>query len=426
MAEKRPNILLMFADDQRHTALGCCDDPCADPVRTPYQDKLAAEGTRFSHAFHAGSQIPAVCAPSRGMLHTGRSPETLPGRFIDDPNNPLFAKGDAPLLGELLQAQGYHTHHVGKWHNGQDAFERSFMTGESVFLSGMDNHFNLPIRNYDREKGGWKRSMHHGAHATDVFQCNAENFLEQVEQGKINQPFFLQVAFTAPHDPRRTHQYWHDRYPREDMPLPPNYRERYDYYGPECRVRDEMQVALPRLEEQIQQEMSDYFAMVEHMDYAIGQILVALEASGQAENTIVIHSADHGLAVGQHGLMGKQNMHDHSVRVPLLMRGPGIPAGEVNQGLCYQHDLFPTLLEAADSAIPEECAYQSLWPLLRGEKANNYEKVTSFYASYSRMERTHDKKTMTFERESGPLVVEYDVASDPWEQNGKVVRGAVE
>ena len=121
----------------------------------------------------------------------------------------------------------------------------------------------------------------------------------------------------------------------------------------------------------MRQHIADYYGMITHLDAEIGRILEALESSGLAGNTIVIYCADHGLAVGQHGLMGKQNLYEHSLRVPLILRGPGIAAGQRSDALCYLHDLYPTLLERAGCALPETNEGYSLNALLAGERSRH-------------------------------------------------------
>ena len=141
------------------------------------------------------------------------------------------------------------------------------------------------------------------------------------------------------------------------------------------RLRDEVLAGFPRTEGEIRQHIADYYGMISHMDAHIGQVLKALEASGKANNTIVVYTADHGLAVGQHGLLGKQNMYEHSVSVPLVVRGPGVPAAAKIEQLSLTYDIYPTLCELAEIEVPETVESRSLLPLLRGEKEPLHETI---------------------------------------------------
>ncbi|MEM1444598.1 MAG: sulfatase-like hydrolase/transferase [Planctomycetota bacterium] len=416
---KLPNILLTMCDDQRHSAMSCCDGPTADAVKTPNLDALAARGLRFRRAQHAGSHSPAVCSPSRAMLHSGRGPFDVAVDMVDgDLASGYRGPAGPATLGQLLRAAGYTTHLVGKWHNYEDSFRRSFDGGSSVFMAGMEDHFNLPVSQYDGQTLT-KPFSTLGVHATDRFAASASGFLRDHAAGaSADRPFFLCVAFTAPHDPRRTHAQWHERYPAQDMTLPPNFLPVHPFDHGDMDVRDELLTSLPRDPDQTGREISDYFAMTEHMDHAVGQIHATLEQLGLADNTLVVHTSDHGLAVGQHGLLGKQFMYDHSIRVPLLMAGPGITADTTSDARVYQHDLFPTFLQSAGIDRPDRCAFESLWPVIDGESQETYpEGVGSFYREAQRSFSVGDRKVIAYHVEDGPpRYQQFDTAADPWEQ----------
>ena len=146
----------------------------------------------------------------------------------------------------------------------------------------------------------------------------------------------MYVAFNAPHDPRQAPKEFVDRYPLESIELPPNYLPEHPFdQGERYTLRDEILAPFPRTEEAIKIHMQEYYAIISHMDYEIGRILEKLETLGIADNTYIIFTADHGLAVGQHGLLGKQNQYDHSIRVPLVINGPDIQAGTSTDALVY-------------------------------------------------------------------------------------------
>ncbi|WP_162801608.1 sulfatase-like hydrolase/transferase [Brachybacterium saurashtrense] len=183
-----------------------------------------------------------------------------------------------------------------------------------------------------------------------------------------DEPFFLWAAFTAPHDPRTPPEEFARLYDRTDpaaVPLPENYRADPVDTAP-LGERDETLAALPREDEEVRGHLADYYGMISHLDHGIGRILETLETLGLAEDTLVVYTADHGLALGQHGLMGKQNLYEHSLRVPLLLAGPGLEAGRSLDPLSLHADLLPTLLGLAGAPVPSGVQGRDLGPLLRG------------------------------------------------------------
>ena len=179
----------------------------------------------------------------------------------------------------------------------------------------------------------------------------------------------MYVSFTAPHDPRTAPQAYHDEYPVEAIDLPQNFMPEHPFEIADDRIRDEVLTPFPRTKQMIKKEIADYYAMISATDAQIGRILQALEASGQAENTLIIMSADNGLAVGQHGLLGKQNVYEHSIGIPLIFSGPNIPKGKKVNALAYLHDVFPTLCGLTKLEIPASIETKDLSPVIKGEKA---------------------------------------------------------
>lgn len=413
-----PNILLTIADDQRHSALGCSQAPTAESVRTPHLDALAARGTLMSHAYHAGAFCGAVCLPSRAMLHSGCDSLGVP-RALGGPSDVACP----PLLGEQLRDAGYHTHGVGKWHNQAEPFQRSFNTGDSVFLGGMGDQWNLPLQKWDGQTMTPPQSSLN-AHATNCFTEAAVMFLQRYAAGEFgDRPFFLYVAYTAPHDPRQTHREFHERYPADDIELPPNFAPTPRFDSGFLNGRDEMLAPLPRPERLVKQEIADYYAMTEHMDHGLGRIYAVMEDLGLTENTLTVHTADHGLAVGQHGLMGKQNLYDHSIRVPLIAAGPGVEAGRVNDALCYQHDLYPTLLEAAGCDVTTHTGFRSLTDELCGnaDPARCRGLVTSYYTDTQRVVTDGKHKLIVYRPPLQAQAHWFDLEADPWEMQYEVL-----
>src|SRR5262249_51568247 len=153
----------------------------------------------------------------------------------------------------------------------------------------------------------------------------------------------------------------------------------------DMKGRDEKLAPWPRTPAVVRRHLADYYAMISHLDAQVGRILDALAASKRAANTIVVFAGDNGLAVGKHGLMGKQTVYDHSIRVPLLLSGPGIPRRQRSQALVYLFDLFPTLADLAGVKAPPTVEGTSLLPILSGKKKNVRDSV---FAAYRDVQRT--------------------------------------
>ena len=363
----RPNFLFMIADDHRHSALGALG---LEAVETPVFDQLMADGICFTRAHIMGSTSGAVCMPSRGML--------LSGRNLFDTPDPL--PDDIPLLPELLRQNGYATYGTGKWHNRRGSYARCFDDGGRVFFGGMSDQYAVPVHDFDPEGEYDPESAYIAdGFSTTVFTDDMIDFLNSREN--TNEPFFAYISFTSPHDPRTPPAPYDTMYDPADIDLPPNFMPEHPFDTGVREIRDELLAAYPRAEAEIKQHIADYYGMISHMDMEIGRILDALEAKGLSENTIVIYTADHGLGVGQHGLMGKQNLYDHSMRIPLIMRGPGVPKGTRCGALLYLLDMYPTLLQLAGVAVPETSAGHSLKALLDEVTYKHRRQIFSAYQS---------------------------------------------
>jgi arylsulfatase A-like enzyme len=220
-------------------------------------------------------------------------------------------------------------------------------------------------------------------------------FLETAAQE--DQPFFMYLAFNAPHDPRQSPKEYVDRYPLDRIKMPENFLPEYPYANAICgkKLRDEKLMPYPRTEYSVKIHRQEYFAMITHMDDQIGRILDALEATGKADNTYIVFTADHGLAVGHHGLVGKQNMYDHSVRVPFLVVGPNVKAGSKIDAPIYLQDVVPTALKLAGAPV-DGVDFKSLLPLLKNEKAPHYDAIYGAYFDRQRMITQGDWKLISY------------------------------
>ena len=163
-----------------------------------------------------------------------------------------------------------------------------------------------------------------------------------------------------------------------------------------------MLAAFPRDPGEIKRHIAEYYAMISHLDEALGRLLAALEEKGELDNTIIVFSGDNGLAVGQHGLMGKQNLYDHSVRVPLIFAGPGIPQGEQRDALVYLLDIFPTLCDLTGTDIPASVEGHSLKPCI-DDPSQEPRDTLYLVSAASAMAVTNSSNTQQVTRSSSTL-----------------------
>lgn len=349
----KPNILLLLADDQRTDTIGAWGNPM---IQTPALDRLVERGFSLERTYCLGSPHGAVCVPSRAMLHTGQAYfgmnlSTFDGR---------------PTLGQLLGEKGYETFATGKWHNGQETFARSFDKGRDVMFGGMSDHHAVPLVDYDGDE--FSEIQTGPEHSSTLFADQAVAFLQRQAQQRRSgrkRPFFLYVGFQAPHDPRDPPPAYRELYRDPLPPLPKNFRGQHGFRTGFLTVRDEQLAAWPREQRVIREQLAEYWGLVTHLDHEVGRILEALAQNNFEKDTVVVYAADHGLALGSHGLLGKQNLYEHSIRTPLVLAGPGIRHGQ-SSALVYLHDLFPTLLGVARIEPPASESARDLMPLVRG------------------------------------------------------------
>jgi len=396
--QRPPNVLLLLADDLAVGAVGAFG---GENAHTPNLDALASRGTRLTGIYCMGSQHGAVCVPSRAMLMSGR----------DLPRVANNLQG-APVLPELLRRQGYATFMSGKWHNGKPALRRAFPGARAVFIGGMCDHFQVPL--VDISDGTIKQLQPSQDHSSQLFADAAIEFIKS-RRADDPQPFFAYVAFTAPHDPRDPPPSWLRRLDHlEAPPLPVSFRGQHglDLGGPTMTVRDEKLLGWPRRARLVREQLIEYRALVAHLDQQIGRILGQLAASGHADDTLVVFASDHGLALGSHGLLGKQSLYEHSMRSPVVLAGPGVPANVRRDGLGYVHDLFATICSVAGAEAPAQAEARSLWPLVQGE-AGGREELLLLYAKTQRAIRDDRFKLIRLPQIDRTLL--FDLLLDPHE-----------
>jgi choline-sulfatase len=324
-----------------------------------------------------------------------------------------------------MQQAGYETYMTGKWHVPGLAAKPSFQHTTHI-RPGMprlnekrrDEGYNRPKQGepdpwdpWDRDRGGfWKG----GEHWSKVLAKDSIDFLNHA--ANQDKPFFMYLAFNAPHDPRQSPKRFVEHYPREEVRLPENYRPKYPYrepMGAPWTLRDEKLAPMPRTKFAIRTHRREYYALIEHTDAQIGKIFDALKRTGQAENTYIIFTADHGLAVGRHGLLGKQNMFEHSMRSPFIIAGPDLPSDRTLTQRIYIQDAMATALDIAGQPLPDHVQFKSVLPLIRGERDQQYEAIYGGYREHQRAVIDGRYKLILYPKARKVLL--FDLRQDPEE-----------
>lgn len=414
---KKPNILFIFADDQCYETVGGLG---LTDIETPHLDRLMNSGTSFTRAYNMGSWSGAVCLASRAMLNTGR----FIWRAQKASNQAETERADGRFWSENMKSAGYKTYMTGKWHVKASA-EKCFDITRNV-RGGMPNQtpegYNRPLPGkpdqwspYDRKFGGfWKD----GKHWSEIVADDAIDYLSEAKKHANKNPFFAYIAFNAPHDPRQAPKEFIDKYPLTRIKVPSNFLPMYPYkdeIGCPHGLRDEKLAPMPRTKHAIQVNRQEYYAIITHMDLQIGRILDSLEKSGMADNTYIFYSADHGLGVGHHGLLGKQNLYEHSTRVPFIIQGPAIPKGKRIESPIYLQDVMATSLALAGIEKPKHVEFNDILPLALGKtKKSPYKEIYGAYLNVQRSITKNNIKLLAYP--NVPLLRVYDITKDPEEK----------
>ncbi|MCC6493942.1 MAG: sulfatase [Pirellulales bacterium] len=435
--QRRPNIIFIFSDDHAAHAISAYGSKVNE---TPHLDRLAAEGVRFTNSFVTNS----ICTPSRATL--------LTGQYSHLNGVPVFNRfdGSRDHVAKRLQAGGYHTGVVGKWHLGSDptGFDRwVILPGQGAYW---DPLFLVP-----------GHSLSINGHCTDITGDLAIEFMETRPQ---DTPFFLMLHQKAPHRPwepdKRNQALFADRVipepetlwddyetrpaalpeneqtvardlTRRDLKLKPPAklqgaaRNRWLNEKPaEVEVDGKKLSGRELVRWKYQRYMRDYLACVQGVDDNVGKVLDYLDATGLAENTVVIYSADNGWYLGDLGLYDKRFMYEPGLRTPLLVRGPGFEGGFTPGQLVANIDLAPTLLDLAGLPIPDSMQGRSLTPLLRGETPADWR--TAVYYRYYHDPGHHNTRAHLGVRTATHKLIYYwtkdayemfDLERDPTEQH---------
>lgn len=410
-ARRAPNVLLIVSDDQRPDTIRALGNSA---IHTPNLDQLVGQGTTFTRAIAANP----ICVPSRAEIMTGCD-GFRNGIGVDRAKiNP-----DLVRWADCMRQAGYHAWYVGKWMNDGRPITQGYEESDGLFSSGggkwwvdqVDYH-GRPVTGYR----GWifqddtgKKFPEKGVGLTPDIDREFADAAVRFIRRKSEKPFFLHVNFTAPHDPLLMPPGYEGKYDPKKIPPPADFLPRHPFDHGNLEGRDEKLLPWPRTPELVTEDLAVYYAVISHMDEQLGRILAALDATGQAGNTIVIFTSDQGLAMGSHGLRGKQNMYEHTVGTPLVFRGPGIPKGNRSNAQCYLRDLYPTACDLVGIDVPKTVQGRSLGPVLRGQTDSIYDQVFGHFGTTQRMIRTERWKLVHY-----PKIGKYqlfDLANDPHE-----------
>ena len=384
---RRPNVLFILTDDQRQDTIHALGNPA---IQTPNLDGLVRSGVTFRNAYCMGGFSPAVCLPSRMMILRGRSWFSVREQPEDAPNFPRS-------MGEA----GYLTYHLGKRGN-EDLRTHKFFDL---------NYYVEPDDEAERRAGQPGRQVAE----------RAIDFLRQWKKDGSKKPFFMYLAGPAPHDPRVAPPEYLARYNPETLPLPPNFQPFHPFDNGELLIRDEKLAAWPRTGAEIRRHLRDYYADITYLDEQIGRILRTLDEIGERGRTLIVFTSDQGIAIGSHGLMGKQNLYEHSMRPGLILSGPGIPAGKSVDAFAYLFDIYPTVCDLVGAPVPPSLEGLSLGPVIRGRRRQVRDSILLAYRDFQRAIRRGRWKlirypqidrTQLFDLEADPHEV-HDLAGDP-------------
>jgi len=358
--QKQPNFLFVLVDDQSPFDLKIYDQK--SPLETPNIDRLASEGMVFESARHMGAMVGAVSTPSRHMIMTGRYLWHIPSQGEDFQNPNCPENLEQQTIGAVFNRAGYNTMRTCKVGNSYAAANKQFTVV------------------HDATKRGGTEESGSAWHAQQVL-----NYLNDREIKHEKEPFFIYFGFSHPHDTRDGTPELLAKYGAvnhtdtsslppansKQPPLQDNYLPAHPFFHGHPKLRDEERVSgvwKKRDEQTIRNELGREYACVENIDIQLGKVLKKLEEMGELENTYIIYTADHGIAIGRHGLMGKQNLYEHTWRVPFIVKGPGIKAGKRVEGNIYLSDILPTVCDLAGIKIPGTVDGISFKPVLTGEK----------------------------------------------------------
>lgn len=387
MPNGRPNIVVMMTDDHAAPAISTYGSVIN---RTPAVDRLAAEGMRFDNAFCTN----AICSPARATLLTGTYSHVHGMTTLEQPRQKFRA--DQPAFPELLQESGYQTAIVGKWHLGHGSGHnpRGFDHWEILPEHGVYRDPTFVTARGEREYPGY---------VTDIITDLGLNWLDGRDPDR---PFCLLVQHKAPHrafEPAERHRHL---YENEDIPAPATLHDDLSDRAAAAReaqmrmsdltpedLKAEVPAGLSAEEEfewRYQRYIKDYLRVVAALDENVGRVLHYLDVSGLSEDTVVVYTSDHGFFLGEHGWFDKRFMYDPAMRIPLVVRHPGVtPPGSACAELVANVDYAQTLLDLAGVAPHPRMQGRSLVPLLRGEHPGDWRDAV-YYRYFEHLDVNHN------------------------------------
>jgi arylsulfatase A-like enzyme len=377
-ADPRPNILYIMSDDHAAHAISAYGSKVN---QTPHIDRLAQDGMKLTNCFVTNS----ICTPSRAAI--------LTGKYAHINGVPVFNTFDGrqPTLAKYLQAAGYHTGMIGKWHLGSDP------TGFDVWniLPGQGVYFD-PV--FITRNGSTK----HKGYCTDLITDFSLEFLKSRPKDR---PFFLMCHHKAPHRPWEPDEKHARQWENVTVPEPETFNDDYATRSDAAReatmridrnltaadVKRKPPAGLSAAELKkwyYQRYMKDYLACVASIDDNVGRLLDYLDREGLAQNTIVIYTSDQGFFLGDHNWYDKRFMYEESLRMPFLVRWPArVGQGTVSPAMVLNVDFAPTLLAAAGVAVPADMQGRSFLPVLEGKPPADWR--TSMYYRYYHYPQHH-------------------------------------
>ena len=413
LSQKKTNILFILTDDQRANTINYLGN---DDILTPNIDFLAKNGISFLNTTIMGANNGAVCAPSRAMIMTGRSLYEIDptGTSIDN---------DFVTLPKFMNNIGYDTFHTGKWHNGIESFKNSFSNGKNIFFGGMSDHYKVPLNKFSELGNYSKDSIYFSErHSANIYSDTA---VEYIKNHNGSNPFFMFVSFQTPHDPKQVPDEFLNMYNKKPIDIPTNFKKFHPFDNGELDIRDEWLARFPREKDEVIKHIKAYYGMITHTDHRIGLIINALKKKGVLDNTLIIFTSDNGLAVGQHGLMGKQNLYDHSIKVPLIMTGPEIDKDKKKYSHIYLNDIYPTICKYLGLNIPESVTMSSFMNLLNSDLDQTERKHSVHaYKNFQRAIRSDNFKLIKYNVDGVYKNQLFDITNDPFETNNLIGLGS--
>jgi arylsulfatase A-like enzyme len=430
LAADRPNILFIMSDDHAAHAISAYGSRVN---QTPNLDRLAKAGMRFDNCFAVNS----ICSPSRATI--------LTGKYSHLNGVPTFNRFDGaqPTVAKYLQAAGYYTGMIGKWHLGSDptGFDKwTILPGQGIYFDPafIDPEGRHVIKGY----------------VTDIITDLAIDFIKNRPKDR---PFFLMCHNKAPHRPWEPDEKHRAMFASRQIPEPPTLRDDYATRTDaihECRQKvfddltrldlklepptdlkgparnqwlnvkpTEVEITVDGKQQALtgealnswkyQRYMQDYLACIQSIDDNVGRLLDWLDKNGLSQNTLVIYTSDQGFFLGDHGLYDKRFMYEPSVKMPFIVRWPGVTKpGTAQEAMAINPDFAPTFMAAAGLPVPAGMQGRSLIPLLKGERPADWR--TSWYYRYYHDPGDHNTRAHYGVRTTTQKLI-YFWKKDQWE-----------